>query len=68
MNNLSSYCGLVDSKIRASDKDLPVQGQEGFQQGHSIASMEKFHILLYPNYLVWQNKLINVVTFMQIHL
>ena len=22
MNNLSSYCGLVDVKIRASDKDL----------------------------------------------
>ena len=25
MNNLSSYCGLVDAKIRAADKDLPVQ-------------------------------------------
>ena len=25
MNNLFSYCGLVDAKIRASDKDLPVQ-------------------------------------------
>ena len=24
MHNLSSYCGLVDAKIRASDKDLPV--------------------------------------------
>ena len=24
MNNLSSYCGLVDAKIEASDKDLPV--------------------------------------------
>ena len=24
MNNLASYCGLVDAKIRASDKDLPV--------------------------------------------
>ena len=24
MNNLSSYCGLVDAKIGASDKDLPV--------------------------------------------
>ena len=24
MNNLSSYCGLVDAKIRATDKDLPV--------------------------------------------
>ena len=25
MNNLSSYCGFVDAKIRASDKDLPVK-------------------------------------------
>ena len=25
MNNLLSYCGLVDGKIRPSDKDLPVQ-------------------------------------------
>ena len=24
MNNLLSYCGLVDSRISASDKDLPV--------------------------------------------
>ena len=28
MNNLLSYCGLIDAKIRASDKDLPVQGQQ----------------------------------------
>ena len=27
MNNLSSYCGLVGAKIRASDKDLPVKIQ-----------------------------------------
>ena len=26
MNNLLSYCGLVDAKIRASDIDLPVSG------------------------------------------
>ena len=24
MYNLLSYCGLIDTKIRASDKDLPV--------------------------------------------
>ena len=24
MNNLSSNCGFVDAKIRASDKDLPL--------------------------------------------
>ena len=29
MNNLSSNCGLVDAKIRASDKDLPVFGSYG---------------------------------------
>ena len=27
MNNLLSYCGLVDAKIRASDIDLPVSNQ-----------------------------------------
>ena len=27
MNNLLSYCGLVDAKIRASDKDLPVHSK-----------------------------------------
>ena len=27
MNNLLSYCGLVDAKIRASDKDLPVSNK-----------------------------------------
>jgi hypothetical protein len=25
MNNLLSYCGLVDARIRASNQDLPVQ-------------------------------------------
>ena len=25
MNNMSSYCGLFDAKISASDKDLPVR-------------------------------------------
>ena len=32
MNNLSSYCGLVDAKIRASDKDLPVQSHREERQ------------------------------------
>ena len=27
MNNLLSYCGLVDARISASEKDLPVQGK-----------------------------------------
>jgi hypothetical protein len=25
MNNLSSYCGLTDARMRASEKDLPVK-------------------------------------------
>ena len=25
MSNLLSYCGLIDAKMRASDKDLPVK-------------------------------------------
>ena len=29
MNNLLSYCGLIDAKIRSSDKDLPVQVYNG---------------------------------------
>ena len=29
MNNLLSYCGLIDAKIRASDKDLPVLQHRG---------------------------------------
>ena len=27
MNNLSSYCGLVDARISASEKDLPVRAK-----------------------------------------
>ena len=27
MINLSSYCGLVDGKIKASDKNLPVRAE-----------------------------------------
>ena len=29
---MSSYCGLVDAKIRASDKDLPVTGLGGLKK------------------------------------
>ena len=28
MNNLLSYCGLIDAKIRASDKDLPLHHKQ----------------------------------------
>ena len=37
MNNLSLYCGLVDAKIRASDKDLPVK----LVKSHKAFSWEK---------------------------
>ena len=30
MNNLSSYCGLTDSRMRLSEKDLPVPFQAWF--------------------------------------
>ena len=30
MNNLLPYSGLIDAKIRASDKDLPVHMYEKF--------------------------------------
>jgi hypothetical protein len=30
MNNLLSYCGLVDARISASEKDLPVPPSDLF--------------------------------------
>ena len=36
MNNLSSYCGLVDAKIRASDKDLHVTNRTTFMSNFTI--------------------------------
>ena len=37
MNNLSSYCGLTDSKIRASDTDLPVRCNLAYhEQKHTL--------------------------------
>ena len=35
-NNLSSYCGLVDAKIRASDKDLPVHKAQFQEIGEQL--------------------------------
>ena len=46
MSNLLSYCGLIDSKIRASDKDLPVPVRHWMSQTH-----EKF-----SNGTVWTNQ------------
>ena len=56
MNNLSSYCGLIDAKIRASDKDLPVHNMctagSGYKENHSkmSSSSSQLHAILLP----WQ--------------
>ena len=36
MNNPSSYCGLVDARISASDKDLPVQYMKTTSSEHVV--------------------------------
>ena len=41
MNNLLSYCGLVDSRISASDKDLPVQGSYRLYHGIYVNKCER---------------------------
>ena len=45
MNNLSSYCGLVDAKKGASDKDLPVK-----QYGLSLVTTKitRSSLILFP--------------------
>ena len=40
MNNLLSYCGLVDRRISASEKDLPVQGLK------KLCSLEHIHMMM----------------------
>ena len=42
MNNLSSYCGLVNAKIRASDKDLPVPGAMSI---HTVQNFLDIHFI-----------------------
>ena len=42
MNNLLSYCGLIDAKIRAFDKDLPVCGYVGTWVESWLLLMFKF--------------------------
>ena len=43
MNNLPSYCGLVDAKISASEKDLPVS-----KSSVSIHSSKTINNSAYP--------------------
>ena len=40
MNNLLSYCGLTDARMRASEKDLPVQTAE-FRAEHWLLSDDR---------------------------
>ena len=42
MKNLLSYCGLVDAKIRASDKDLPVKTKFGMTNGKILKYQSRF--------------------------
>ena len=44
MNNLSSYCGLVDARISASDIDLPVLMKIHFKSKQTRHFMEKIQI------------------------
>ena len=50
MNNLLSYCELIDAKIRASDKDLPVQSRLYIQDGRSIMLLSSME--LYPFFII----------------
>jgi hypothetical protein len=46
MNNLLSYFGLLDAKIRASDKDLPVQySQRASREETRESSSIKGHMM-----------------------
>ena len=51
MNNLLSYCGLVDVRRSASEKDLPVLGIYNFEGGLLLPERECHHHL-HKNYLV----------------
>ena len=44
MNNLLSCCGLVDVRINASDKDLPVQS-DNYRQMRLCADAEEYYEL-----------------------
>ena len=41
MNNLLSYCGLTDSRMRASEKDLPVMSNRSRRWAEYFYPSEK---------------------------
>ena len=49
MNNLSSYCALVDAKIRASDKDLPVLSTFFFKKGCALLNIKDMPLTFRPS-------------------
>ena len=58
MNNLLSYCGLVDPRISASDKDLPVSLVEQDTIGNvSAAYYATFFFIIFFAYKNMKNPL-----------
>ena len=68
MDNLYSYCGLVDAKIRASDIDLPVRENffeyPNFKYNHraanrdllsQISNMDFQFLAIWTVKVVWEN-------------
>ena len=57
MNNLLPYCGLVDAKIRASDKDLPVSMYVPDHDSNADADRLKLRRISSQKF-VWPRKLV----------
>ena len=59
MKNLLSYCGLIDAKIRASDKDLPVLNSCLFFiyfHIYDIGSGQSTEFLLQVKFWFWKSQ------------
>ena len=59
MNNLLSYCGLVDAKIRASDIDSPLSGFVWYEDWSFFKKMffkwsSKNRVNLYSEAYIWK--------------
>ena len=63
MNNLSSYCGLTDSKMRASDTDLPVKT---FIYSLQHPSFNQLNSCIISNSLLQLHQVIEVDSFLKI--
>ena len=66
MNNLLSYCGLVDARISASEKDLPVHISSIFVHRKTIISLKMLvnefdhaYSKGIPNHCEGSNQLVN---------